>query len=111
MLRDSTKPIGVSTYSFSTELVQKILAAKRPSPNPLLNQEGEQNSPLLDKEGPGVVDIPALEAEIDRLLYPSIPFTIISTASSGESPWAMRVSICCLSTLPMAASWVTLAWE
>ena len=52
-----------------TELVQKILAAKRPPPNPLLNQEVKQKSPLLDKEGPGVVDILPLEAEIDRLVY------------------------------------------
>ena len=50
-------------------MVEQILTAKRPPPNPLLNQEGELKSPLLDKEGPGVVDILALEAEIDRLVY------------------------------------------
>jgi hypothetical protein len=37
----------------------------------------------------------------------NIPFTITSTASSGVRPCAMRVSIWPLSTLPMAASWVT----
>ena len=51
------------------ERVEKILAAKRPPTNPLLSQEGGQKSPLLDREGPEVVDIPTLEAEIDRLVY------------------------------------------
>jgi hypothetical protein len=50
------------------ERVQQILVAQRP---PLTPPEpgGGLKTPLLDKEGQGVVDIPALEAEIDRLVY------------------------------------------
>ncbi len=38
-----------------------------------------------------------------------MPLTISSTACSGVSPRAIKVSNSFLSTLPMAASWVTLA--
>jgi mannitol/fructose-specific phosphotransferase system IIA component (Ntr-type) len=42
--------------------------------------------------------------------YESSPCIMRSTASSSVSPLDMRVSSCLLSTLPMAASWVTWAW-
>lgn len=41
--------------------------------------------------------------------YRSMPLTISSTACSGLDPLAISVSNACLSTLPMAASCVTLA--
>lgn len=39
----------------------------------------------------------------------NMPVTTISTASAAVRSWAMRVSSCFLSTLPIAASWVTFA--
>jgi hypothetical protein len=51
-------------------LVAQILAAKKNQPPLTPPKLGwGLKAPLLDKEGPGVVDIPALEAEIDRLVY------------------------------------------